>query len=140
MPPQPEPPSHPDLGRYYDRTADRAALDGHVATCSACQAWLADVEDRLERLTCAEFVELVTDFLEAALDPRERVRIDDHLALCEGCRNYLDQMRATVATIGRTADAPALAEPDEPVRAGVVAAFRLWPRVSRNAARSPQRP
>lgn len=126
MPPQPEPPSHPDLGRYYDRAADRAALDGHVATCLACQAWLADVEDRLERLTCAEFVELVTDFLEAALDPRERVRIDDHLALCEGCRTYLDQMRATVATIGRTADAPALAEPDEPVRAGVVAAFRLW--------------
>ena len=86
----------------------------------------------LGRLTCAEFVELVTDFLEAAVDARERATIDRHLALCEGCRTYLDQMRATIATIGRTADAPDLGEPAEPVRAGLAAAFRSW-RVRRSA-------
>jgi RNA polymerase sigma-70 factor (ECF subfamily) len=120
------PTSHPDLEHYYEQTTDRAALDAHVGTCRACLAWLADIQDQLGHLTCAEFVERVTDLLEAAVEPRERARIDRHLALCEGCRNYLDQMRATIATIGRTADATEAGEPDGPVRAGLVAAFRLW--------------
>jgi predicted anti-sigma-YlaC factor YlaD len=82
--------------------------------------------DQLGRLTCAEFVELVTDFLEAAVDPHERARIDRHLASCEGCRTYLDQMRATLATIGRSLDATDVDEPAEAVRAGLLAAFRSW--------------
>lgn len=134
-----EQPSHPNLEHYFERPTDRTALDAHVGTCRACQAWLADIEDQLGRLTCAEFVELVTDFLEAAVDTRERARVDRHLALCEGCRTYLDQMRATIATIGRTADAPDLGEPAEPVRAGLAAAFRSWPRTSANGRPSHQR-
>jgi hypothetical protein len=48
-------------------------------------------------------------------------------------------MRLTVATIGRTADAPDAGEPAEPVRAGLAAAFRLWPRASGNAPARLQR-
>jgi anti-sigma factor RsiW len=55
-------------------------------------------------LTCQEMVELVTDFLEDRLGPAERARFEAHLALCEGCRAYLDQMRQTVRALGRIPD------------------------------------
>jgi hypothetical protein len=80
---------------------------------------------QLGRLTCAEFVELVTDYLEAAVDDRQRAGVQHHLALCEGCRTYLAQMRATIATIGHSVHAE-VGEPAEPVRASLLAAFRSW--------------
>jgi len=52
-------------------------------------------------LTCRELVELVTDYLEDMLSKVERVRFEEHLATCSGCRNYLKQMRRTVSTLGR---------------------------------------
>ena len=55
---------------------------------------------RPEELTCQELVELVTDYLEGALPPADRARFEDHLAACEGCAIYLDQMRRTVAVVG----------------------------------------
>lgn len=114
---------HPDLERYYDRATDRAAIDAHLLGCAACQAWLAEIHERLRHLACREFVELVTEFLEDAVDEPLRATIDDHLRLCEGCRNYLDEIQATVATIGRTGEA---SEPPDHVRAGTIAAFRAW--------------
>jgi Putative zinc-finger len=57
---------------------------------------------RLDReLTCFEIVELVTDYLERRLSPREVERFEEHLAFCDGCGNYLGQMRATIAATGR---------------------------------------
>jgi len=47
-------------------------------------------------LTCRELVELVTDYLEGALDSTTRRRVDEHLAGCPGCTAYLDEMRVTV--------------------------------------------
>jgi anti-sigma factor RsiW len=52
-------------------------------------------------LTCREMVELVTDYLEDRLKPDERARFEAHLALCEGCRVYLEQVRQTVRALGR---------------------------------------
>jgi predicted anti-sigma-YlaC factor YlaD len=53
---------------------------------------------RLDReLTCFEVVELVTDYLERRLTVRDVERFEEHLAFCDGCDNYLDQMRATIA-------------------------------------------
>ena len=54
-----------------------------------------------EDLTCAELVELVTDYLEHALAAEERLRFEEHLTVCDGCVNYLDQMRTTIALTGR---------------------------------------
>jgi anti-sigma factor RsiW len=52
---------------------------------------------RLDReLACQEVVELVTAYLEDALDPGDRERFEEHLVFCDGCDNYLEQMRATV--------------------------------------------
>lgn len=52
-------------------------------------------------LTCKEMVELVTDYLEGALSPEMRIRFDQHLTGCDPCVIYIDQIRQTVATLGR---------------------------------------
>jgi anti-sigma factor RsiW len=51
-------------------------------------------------LTCREFVELVTDYLEEALPPEDRVRFEAHLAVCPGCHTYLHQMEQTIRWTG----------------------------------------
>jgi anti-sigma factor RsiW len=51
-------------------------------------------------IACNELVELITEYLEGALPPSEVAAIEAHLQICEGCRRYLDQMRATLAALG----------------------------------------
>ena len=55
---------------------------------------------RANGLTCKEVVEIVTDYLEGALSPEDRARFDQHLAVCDGCTNYLEQMRETIRLTG----------------------------------------
>jgi len=55
-------------------------------------------------LECRELVELVTDYLEDALAPDERVRFELHLAVCDGCTAYLRQLRATLRAAGRLSE------------------------------------
>ena len=50
-------------------------------------------------MDCDEFVELVTAYLEDALDDADRRRVEEHLDLCDGCSTYLGQVRATIATL-----------------------------------------
>ena len=71
-------------------------------------------------LSCQAFVELVTDYLEGALDPATARRFEQHLDLCPGCRTYLDQMRETVARLG---EVPAASLSDE-ARDTLLTAFR----------------
>jgi anti-sigma factor RsiW len=52
-------------------------------------------------MTCAELVELVTAFLDGALDPETEQRFLEHLAICDGCETYVDQMRQTIAEVGK---------------------------------------
>ena len=75
-----------------------------------------------DELTCQELVELITDYLEGMLPEVERIRFDEHLAGCTGCRNYLDQMRRTVAALGH------LTEDDLPraARDELLELFRHW--------------
>jgi anti-sigma factor RsiW len=51
-------------------------------------------------MTCRRATELMTDYLEGALTGAARARFEAHLADCDGCTAYLEQMRATVATVG----------------------------------------
>ena len=55
-------------------------------------------------MDCNELVELVTAYLDDALDPGTRGRFDEHLLECDGCENYLQQFRETVRTVGRIRD------------------------------------
>ena len=79
--------------------------------------------DRADDLSCNELVELVTDFLEGALDLETERRFVDHLAQCDGCDRYLDQVRGTIAAVGAQ---PADPLPEE-TRAALLAAFRDTP-------------
>jgi anti-sigma factor RsiW len=73
-------------------------------------------------LNCQELVELVTDYLEGALPPAEFARFEAHLTECDGCTRYLDQMRLTIAAIGRLTE-----ESIEPeARADLLQLFRDW--------------
>lgn len=51
-------------------------------------------------MDCVELVELVTAYLEDALDEADRRRFEEHLAACEACRRYVDQMELVVARLG----------------------------------------
>jgi anti-sigma factor RsiW len=51
-------------------------------------------------LSCQDFVELVTDYLEDALDQDTVRRFEEHLALCPGCDTYLSQMKETASRLG----------------------------------------
>ena len=58
------------------------------------------------QMSCNELVELITDYLEGALGPEDRERFEDHLAGCEGCQAYVDQMRETIRAAGRLPPVP----------------------------------
>jgi anti-sigma factor RsiW len=73
-------------------------------------------------MACRELVELVTDYLEGRLPPADRDRFDAHLGACDGCTAYLEQMRQTLAALGRI--------PEESIspraREELLHAFRDW--------------
>ena len=49
-----------------------------------------------EAINCQELVELVTDYLEGALEPADLRRFEEHLAACGKCTEYMAQLRATI--------------------------------------------
>lgn len=57
-------------------------------------------------LDCNEIVELVTDYLDGALDARAAAAFEDHLLICQGCRQYVEQIRRTIDTSGGIVDSP----------------------------------
>ena len=71
-------------------------------------------------ISCQEVVEVITEYLEGKLSPEAVAIFEAHLALCDGCRWYLDQMRITIAAVGRIEDDDVPAE----LRDTVLAAFR----------------
>jgi anti-sigma factor RsiW len=75
-------------------------------------------------VNCDEFVELVTAYLDGTLDPETERRFTEHLAECEGCDRYLDQIRQTVRGL---ASLPSQSLPAQ-ARDRLLAAFRDWPR------------
>lgn len=79
------------------------------------------MENALE-LTCAQLVELVTRYLEDALDADVRLRFEAHLVSCPHCVAYLDQIKITVAAAGKLGE-----EWLEPtMKASLLHTFREW--------------
>jgi anti-sigma factor RsiW len=73
-------------------------------------------------MDCNELVELVTAYLDGSLGVEDRARFDLHLLECDGCENYLQQFRRTVATVGKIP----IEEFDPTLRSRLVEAFRDW--------------
>jgi anti-sigma factor RsiW len=75
---------------------------------------------QVRELSCREIVELVTEYLEGAMGPELRAAFERHLAHCDGCTHYIDQIEATIRVAGTI-------EPDRlspEFKAGLIAAFR----------------
>ena len=77
-----------------------------------------------EHVTCQEVVELVTDYVEGALDREETTLVEQHLNFCDGCDWYVDQIRTTIETVGRVE--PEQVPPE--MRDRLLTAFRDWRR------------
>jgi anti-sigma factor RsiW len=67
-------------------------------------------------------VERVTNYLENALDDDERARVERHLAACDGCDTYVEQMRQTMRALGALREQDL--SPDALVKLSDV--FRAW--------------
>ncbi len=51
-------------------------------------------------ISCKELVELVTEFFEGTMPREERLRFEEHIAVCPPCRTHLEQMRETIHLLG----------------------------------------
>jgi anti-sigma factor RsiW len=80
----------------------------------------------VEALSCQELVELVTDYLEGALDERDRRAFEGHLAGCDGCTEYVEQLRVTIELTGRIT----LDDLTRDAEDALLQAFRAWKRTS----------
>jgi anti-sigma factor RsiW len=80
----------------------------------------------VEEMDCIDLVELVTDYLEGRLSDDARERFDAHLEICDGCSAYVEQMRQTLATLGKIPEESISAQ----AREELLNAFADWRRRS----------
>lgn len=73
-------------------------------------------------LVCRQAVEAVTAYLEGAMTPADRARFEAHLAACEHCTAYVEQIRTTIALTG-SIEAGDLSPEAQTALVGV---FRAW--------------
>lgn len=72
--------------------------------------------------TCREIAALITDYLEGSLTLTQRVRFQMHMGLCLACRNYLTQMKYTVATLRQLPSDPIPPQ----IKEELLRRFRTW--------------
>jgi anti-sigma factor RsiW len=77
---------------------------------------------RRRALVCRDAVALMAAYLDGALAPSDRDRLEGHVADCPHCSEYLAQLRATIDALGRV-EVDELS--DEAVD-DLVALYRRW--------------
>jgi anti-sigma factor RsiW len=80
------------------------------------------IDQQLPEMPCQELVELVTEYLENRLSPRDRKRFEQHLDECDACRAYLEQFRETIRVLGRLPEEALSPE----ARTALLHTFRGW--------------
>lgn len=73
-------------------------------------------------LNCEQLVTAITDYLDGAMTPEDRARLEFHLSLCPPCQIYLDQIKVTIAATGRLRTSDVSPE----AKAVLIALFRTW--------------
>ena len=71
-------------------------------------------------LRCRQVVELLNDYLDGSLAGAEREEVERHLATCNGCIAFLQQLRATTQLAATLTED----EVPAPVMAELLRAFR----------------
>jgi anti-sigma factor RsiW len=79
-------------------------------------------EPTVEALSCQELVELVTAYVEDAMPSDERKQFERHIQTCDGCGQYLEQMRTTIRLTGQLT--PEAVSPE--AERDLLSAFRSW--------------
>ncbi|MBI4401699.1 MAG: zf-HC2 domain-containing protein [Nitrospirae bacterium] len=74
------------------------------------------------KVTCKEFTEAITDYLEGKLSFLFWLRFQMHLGMCLGCRIYLRQMKQTINKLGHLPNDPI----PPAVREELLQRFRTW--------------
>ena len=77
---------------------------------------------RRRELVCREAVELMTEYLDDVLSPRDRLRLESHLAGCPHCSEHLAQLRVTIDTMGRAGPE----DLDDDALDDLVGLYRRW--------------
>jgi anti-sigma factor RsiW len=75
-----------------------------------------------DEMACRELVEVVTDYLDGTLPDEDRRRLEEHLAECPYCIDYIEQMRATIEALGTVGEESISVE----TRHELLEAFRGW--------------
>jgi anti-sigma factor RsiW len=75
-------------------------------------------------MTCKELVEVVTDYLEGSMPTEQRLLLEEHLAFCDWCQTYLEQMRATIRLTGTLREE----DLDPEAREALLGVFGNWKR------------
>ena len=73
---------------------------------------------------CRDVVEVLSDYLDGALDDDTKQVVETHLARCEGCDRALAQLRETVRVTGMLSEE----QLTEEQRTTLLEAFRGWDR------------
>jgi anti-sigma factor RsiW len=74
-----------------------------------------------EALRCSELVEVITDWLEGVMPESRCAEMEEHLAICPHCLEYVDQMRATTALLRQLDD-----DFHDGTHLRLLRAFRSW--------------
>jgi hypothetical protein len=72
--------------------------------------------------TCQEMVELVTEYFEDRMPVEDRLRFEQHIAVCGPCHAYLRQMRETIRMTGELREESL----SDDARETLLGAFREW--------------
>jgi len=73
-------------------------------------------------IVCRQAVELVTDYLEGVLSRRDTRRFEAHIQACDGCEEYVRQVKMTIRVLGYV-------EPDDlapETRQGLIELYRQF--------------
>ena len=57
-----------------------------------------------DEIVCREFAELATEYLDAALPHETLELVEEHLAMCDWCRDYLAQIETTARAVADVRD------------------------------------
>jgi predicted anti-sigma-YlaC factor YlaD len=93
----------------------RTPRDGPIA---------GDFSAAADEVTCQQFVELITDYLEGTLATPTLSRVEEHLVMCDWCTTYLEQMDATIVSLAALSDHSA--EPPEALMSALRAKKEGW--------------
>jgi predicted anti-sigma-YlaC factor YlaD len=77
----------------------------------------------IDEIVCREFAELATDYLDGAMPDATLELVEEHLAMCDWCRDYLDQIETTARVVAAEPAAPPDAPPEGTLTV-LVSAFR----------------